>query len=861
MESQGFVFLFIQEENKINTSRRIFKFVEVLNELKMETKTPGDNENCLTLLSDMKYKPNLIIVNIGHPFLEQIIQTSQKVRQFIPIVLIYTSKTFNELQKIEEKYGLKYDLEKSKINILEFRVLYEQIKSSSQFLTQTEENKRYSYILQIGSGTSATVHLVHDNEKNRKVAMKKIDSSEMKDTEKERVQKEVENMKSMSIPTFIEFYDYENDNDTQKIYMEYADQGTLENKIAQMKKEGKDFTSEEIFNIFIQILLGLYALNENGYMHQDIKSENILLKNQKIKEKNYLVVKLSEIGFSRKLDGKIGSKSHFGTPYYLSPEIASNEEKYDFNSDIWSLGVILYEMATNKLPWFQPKINYEEYLKLMINNKKAPLPENVNEKIKYLIKIMLKKDPERRATLKEIITLDFVYKKIEDILNEYDWWKYYESIKDLKNEIKPCYLFLELLTTETINYLSDASKIFTYCQNKRYNQGYFSYSYNFAKNGKDVLDLFSDLKKWGSDSINYKMDTPKDFLEYLLSNQVIRCISHPINNTEDKNEINNFINNFLNDPSNFIFQNTVDFDKNQLVDNKYIININKCNLKNDFEKLDFLLISQFILNCGLNLYNKSIKNNKEIEQLSSDKNYLNFLFGISLFQECDIFNIPYNSKNHSRLAFLLNLYQIMILHFVFNKYLNNCKKKGGVLSFLPSEETINYQFKNFTLNNLEIKHVIFRNNKKVPGRLFRLVYQNDKKCQILPNFNNLKPLLLLNDLNKDISGFIFKIFNKKEVFQQLDDITYKFIKLKIVLSSEEELLISSHIKYLIKDFGEFDIEHNPKEFLMFLVKFLEKEKKLIIYKSRIKEVDKAGQFLNRNFIKNIKKENIKILYI
>jgi serine/threonine protein kinase len=120
------------------------------------------------------------------------------------------------LQKIEEKYGLKYELEKSKINILEFRVLYEQIKSSTQFLNKEEENKRYSYILQIGSGTSATVHLVHDNEKNRKVAMKKIDSSEMKDTEKERVQKEVENMKNMTIPTFIEFYDYENDNDTQK---------------------------------------------------------------------------------------------------------------------------------------------------------------------------------------------------------------------------------------------------------------------------------------------------------------------------------------------------------------------------------------------------------------------------------------------------------------------------------------------------------------------------------------------------------------------------------------------------------------------------------------------------------------------
>ena len=70
MESQEIAFLFIQEENKVSTSRRIMKFVEVLNELKMDTKKPNENENCLTLLNDMKYKPNIIIVNIGHPFLE-----------------------------------------------------------------------------------------------------------------------------------------------------------------------------------------------------------------------------------------------------------------------------------------------------------------------------------------------------------------------------------------------------------------------------------------------------------------------------------------------------------------------------------------------------------------------------------------------------------------------------------------------------------------------------------------------------------------------------------------------------------------------------------------------------------------------
>ena len=233
MDSQGFAFLFIDEQNKLNTSRRIMKFVEVLEELKMDSKSPGEGENCINILNDMKYKPDVIIINIGHPLLEQIIETSQKVREHIPIILIYTSKTFDELKKIEEKYNLKYDLEKSKINILEFRVLYEQIKSSAKFLTKSEENKRYSYIMQIGEGTSGTVHLLQDHEKNRKVAMKKIDSTDMNEKDRERVQKEVENMKNMNIPTFIEFYDFENDNNSQKIYMEYGDQGTLENKIAK----------------------------------------------------------------------------------------------------------------------------------------------------------------------------------------------------------------------------------------------------------------------------------------------------------------------------------------------------------------------------------------------------------------------------------------------------------------------------------------------------------------------------------------------------------------------------------------------------------------------------------------------------
>ena len=859
MSSPELAYLIIEEETETISSRRINKLESILKKLNINCISSQDKEFYSQIFSkENGQKPNYIIINKE---INIFIDLLKKINSEYPdavIILLYSSYSNDSLPIIKIDYSIKYTLERNDINLENIESLIFKIKSDLEF---KQKIQKYSFIKNLSSGVSSVIDLYNDNQLPRQVVIKKmyIKDSNIKP---EDVEIEKNKMMKIKVPNCIELYDLIAIDNYRFICMEYADQKTLKNKILETKKEKRGLNEEEIFNIFVQILLGLYALNEKGFMHQDIKPENILLKNQKINDKNCLVVKLSEIGFSRKLDNKLGSKTPFGTPYYLSPEVASDEEKYDFNCDIWSLGVILYEMATSHLPWFKPKIDYKEFLKLVINTKKDPLPENINEKIRFLIKIMLKRDPERRATLTEIITIDFVYEKIEEILNKYDWWKYYESIKDLKKEIKPCYLFLDLLSCESINYLSDASKIFTYCQNKKSNQGYFFSSNNFEKNGKDILDLFTDLKKWGSDSINYKTDNPKEFLNYLLSYQVIRCISHPIKDPDDKNEIIEFVNNFINEPSKYILQNSSEFEQNQLIDNKKIINIKACKIKDSIGNLDFLLISQFILHNGLNLYNKCIKNNTEIEQLPSDKNYLNFLFGISLFQECDIFEIPYNSKNRSRLAFLLNLYQIMILHFAFNKYQNNCKKKGSFLSFLASEETINYQFKNFTLNNLEIKHVIFRNNKKIPGRVFRLVYQSDKKCQILPNFNNLKPLLILYDLNKDISGFIFKIFNKKEVEQQLDDITYKFMKLNIVLSSnEEELFISSFVKNILKDFGETDTEQTPKEFLNFFVKFLEKEKKLKAYKSRINEEDKTGYFLNKNFVNYVEKDNIKIIFV
>ena len=867
MESAGFVFLFIQEESKVNTSRRIMKFEEVLTELKLESKIPNENENCLTLLNDMKYKPTIIIVNIGHPFLEQIIQTSQKVRQYVPIILIYTAKTFNELQKIEEKYGLKYELEKSKINIIEFRVLYEQIKSSTTYLAPAEENKRYSYILQIGSGTSATVHLMNDNEKNRKVAMKKIDASEMKDSEKERVQKEVENMKSMNIPTFIEFYDYENDNDDQKIYMEYADQGTLENKIAQKKKEGKDFTEEEIFDYLIDILLALYTLNKKGIVHRDIKSENILLKTDKINEKNVTIAKLSDLGLGRQIEGVTGAYTTCGTAYYVSPEIAAGEKKYSYNADIWSLGIVLYELITKNKPWFDPKMSTSEFFSFVVDNKYPALPENTDKRLKYLVKIMLKKDPDRRVTAEEILSIDFMYEKTIQLIEKCNWKEnetFKKLLEDLKKLVKPCYLFMDILSEKDNLLLRDVRKIAEQTEGKDYKVGYFSSGYKNTKNGEDLLGSIEELKSQGGE-LNYQEETPNNLFLQLISKGMLVCLSHTIKNVKDEEEVNKFIEEYLDKPGDYVFKIPFgDFDTYSKIDNEYF-----CNIKPE-KKIDYLKLSQYILKIGLNLYKEYIKNQAlDIEVLIFDKRYIEFKYGISLFNDCDIADIPYKEgkikKTHDRLAFLLNLYQIMFLDYNFNVNLNKVKSKGGVLSFLAYDIGINYKFKDMTLNHLEIKHVIFRGNKPVPGSYLRLVYQSDKKCTLLPNYEDHKPLYFLLDFNQEITLFNFKVFLEKEVDAQLEDVTLKFILNNISLMDEEELVISMHIKLIITDFGANNTPDIPEGFLQELLKVLKTQRDLLAnnkkYKMKISE-DKLKEldYLNQKLVREIADGVIKVNY-
>ncbi len=146
-------------------------------------------------------------------------------------------------------------------------------------------------------------------------------------------------------PNIINFKDVFKDKKLfLNIVMEYADDGDLATKIKNKKKSGGGFTEDEILNYFTQICLALKHCHDRKILHRDIKAENVFLTRKGL-------CKLGDFGISKVLSGtRSRAKSIVGTPYYLSPEIL-NENPYNMKTDIWALGVLLYELTALRRPF------------------------------------------------------------------------------------------------------------------------------------------------------------------------------------------------------------------------------------------------------------------------------------------------------------------------------------------------------------------------------------------------------------------------------------------------------------------------------------------------------------------------------
>lgn len=217
----------------------------------------------------------------------------------------------------------------------------------------------------------------------------------MQEKDKNDIMQEAKILESLNHPNIIHFKELiiDNQNEYLHIVMEYADGGDMNQKIKMQK--GKHFTESQILNWFSQICQAIKYLHETKkIIHRDIKSSNIFLtrSNQ---------IKLGDFGIAKCLNKSMGKAyTVVGTPYYFSPEIINNEP-YDFKSDIWALGILLYEMCMLKLPFDSNNIA-QLYIKI-IKGVYQPISGEYSKELKLLIGSMLRVNSIKRPKIMEII--------------------------------------------------------------------------------------------------------------------------------------------------------------------------------------------------------------------------------------------------------------------------------------------------------------------------------------------------------------------------------------------------------------------------------------------------------------------------
>ena len=190
----------------------------------------------------------------------------------------------------------------------------------------------YFYNNPIGFGSFSTVFKGTNYNSNKEVAIKKIN----KIIDKRHFDNEIKLMKSLSHTNIIKLYDVVHKT-KKEVYLilEYCNEGDLSNYI-----EAKINIYDNKY--YYEILDALEYLYKKEILHRDIKPENILIHNN--------TIKITDFGFAKSFEKNELITTFCGSPLYMAPEIILNRE-YNYSSDIWSLGVVLYELITKEHPY------------------------------------------------------------------------------------------------------------------------------------------------------------------------------------------------------------------------------------------------------------------------------------------------------------------------------------------------------------------------------------------------------------------------------------------------------------------------------------------------------------------------------
>ena len=269
------------------------------------------------------------------------------------------------------------------------------------------EARGYEVLKVVGKGAFGQALLVRHQSSHVAFVAKEIDMTNMSKRDIDGSRNEVAVLAQLDHPNITKFIEsFENGN---KIYiiMEYADGGDLAAKIKKQKRElRKPFTEDQILTYFIQVCLALKHLHKKHILHRDLKTMNVFLTSSD-------VVKLGDFGVSKQL-GTVGlANTVCGTPYYFSPEMCRNEP-YSSKCDVWSLGVMLYELIMLTKP-FQAK-DIKSLMQVIAQGVYQPINEKLghSEELRELTRSLLNLDPAQRPNIPTIMSSPYMQRNLKN---------------------------------------------------------------------------------------------------------------------------------------------------------------------------------------------------------------------------------------------------------------------------------------------------------------------------------------------------------------------------------------------------------------------------------------------------------------
>lgn len=264
---------------------------------------------------------------------------------------------------------------------------------------------KYTVEKALGAGSFGEISLVRSRKNGTLYVCKRIDWSNKTARQQEDSENEVRAMAKLNHPNIVGFIAAFLEKKTLHIIMEYADQGDLERELCGFVERNEMLSEKRIMHLFVQIALGLRQVHKQHLIHRDLKSANVF-----VTSKGHL--KLGDFGFAKQLNYTLAlTNTVCGTPYYFAPEICQRLP-YNNKIDVWSLGVILYEMINLQKP-FEAK-SLPELRKRVVNEDPSPfVAEHVSQELQDLCMLLLTKKSADRPSLEMILQLPYVRGHLE----------------------------------------------------------------------------------------------------------------------------------------------------------------------------------------------------------------------------------------------------------------------------------------------------------------------------------------------------------------------------------------------------------------------------------------------------------------